>query len=331
MKQFLATCYLFLIFFTGYAYAQTQAARGITMEEYTQAKTYDIPDPDKDNYAKFGNNQYIAERYEDKKPYFVTGDDGKRKRIDLYSLSKKGEDFALGVLIYYTTETGKRYIACLPNNFSPGPVWEKYFEDIHAIDNEEKFFVLKLSYILSRELSYAQYKSSLKGEEVSRAEAGTYGNDICFPGTDIVAMADGSGKLLRNIVAGDRIQTVDPVTGLPTVTTVTKLVEHTAKNYAITTLTLIKAEKKEANDIHLSIQTISATPNHPMSTNKGIANIGEIREGEHILCVNARTGKMENFEVWHKTEKAEGVQAVFNMETNGGETFIMNGVMVRQK
>lgn len=329
MKRFFL-CFL-CISLTMFGIAQTQSGpRGITIEEYTNAKTYDITDLDNDSYAKFGNNQYIAERYEDKKPYFVTGDDGKKKRIDLYALSKKGDDFSLGLLIYYTTETGKRYIACLPNNFSPGPVWEKYFEDIHAIDNAEKFFVLKLSYILSRELSYSQYKSTLKGEDISRAEAGTYGNDICFPGTDIVSMADGSNKMLKDIVAGDKVQTVDPASGKHATATVTKLVAHEAKNYAITTLTLINTVVT-AEGTYLTVQSVSATPNHPMSTDKEIKNIGDINSGEKILCLNAKTGKMETFEVWNKTEKAGGVQKVFNMETSAGETFIMNGVMVRQK
>ncbi len=310
--------------------AQTKEMRGITMEEYTNAKKYNIEDLDNDNYAKFGNNQYIVERYEDKKPFFITGDDGKRKRIDLYSLTKKGEDISLGLIIYYTTETGKRYIACLPNFFSEGKVWEQYFEDIHGIDKIEQNFVLKLSYILSRELSYSQYKATLKGEEDSRAEAGTYGNDICFPGSDLVAMADGSQKFLKDIQAGDQILTIDQEAGTSKVVTVTKLIEHTPENYAITTLTLFNAITKE-DGIHISALAISATPNHPMSTSMGLKNITAIERGEKIICQNPATGKLETFEVWNKTEKAGGVQAVYNMETTGGDTFIMNGVMVKQK
>jgi hypothetical protein len=312
------------------ATAQSKEARGITMEEYKNAKTYNIEKPDEDNYAKFGNNQYIVERYEDKKPYFVTGDDGKRKRIDLYSLTKKGEDVSLGLIIYYTTETGKRYIACLPNNFAAGAVWEQYFTDIHAIDKVEANFVLKLSYILSRELSYSNYKVLLKGEEDSRAEAGTYGNDICFPGTDLVAMADGSQKLLKNIKTGDQILTLHTQTAQPQVVTVTKLIEHKAENYAITTLTLFNTVVKEEGT-YLNTLAVSATPNHPMTTSNGLKNIGAIEKGESILCKNPTTGNFERFEVWSKSEKPEGVQIVYNMETTGGDTFIMNGVMVRQK
>lgn len=327
----LILCILVLLGAIHFSLAQTASTpRAITLEEYTNAKTYDIPDLDNDHYAKFGNNQYIAERYEDKKPYFITGDDGKRKRVDLYSLSKKGEDFSLGLLIYYTAETGKRYIACLPNNFAPGPIWEKYFEDIHAIDKTEPNFVLKLSYILSRELSYSQYKSTHKGGSSDRAEAGTYGNDICFPGDDLVAMADGSSKLLKDMVAGDKITIADPQTGELTITTVTKLIQHKAANYAVTTVTLWRAEKRD-QEIVLHTQTIQATPNHPVQTEEGIKPIRQLAPGDKLYSRRGKKDKMELFEVWNCIEQAEGWQNVYNMETSGGETFIINGVLVRQK
>ncbi|MFT4202715.1 MAG: hypothetical protein QM610_02265 [Chitinophagaceae bacterium] len=319
--------------FGGGLYAQTTTMpKGITMEQYAKAKTYDIKDPDADDYAKFGENQYIAERYEEKKPYFITGDDGKRKRIDLYSLTKKGDDFPLGTLVYYTTETGKRYIACIPNNFSDGKVWEEYFTDIHAIDKVEPFFILKLSYVLSKEFSYQQYKATLKGAAVNRKEEGTYGNDICFPGTDLVAMADGSHKMVRDIKTGDHIVTVDAASNTTKETVVKALVSHKAENYAITTLTMLNVDVlKDGHDLHISVQEVKATPNHPMLTSTGSKNIGTIEEGEKVICQNAKTGKLEAFQVWDKKESAEGVQQVYNMETTEGNTFLMNGVMVRQK
>jgi hypothetical protein len=35
--------------------------------------------------------------------------------------------------------------------------------------------------------------------------------------------------------------------------------------------------------------------------------------------------------VWGREESAGGVQPVYNIVADGGSTFIMNGVMVRQK
>src|ERR1700744_2391174 len=174
----------------------TAAARTLTMAEYEKAKTFAVGDLDKDTYVKF-ENAYILDHNGFGKPYFITGDDGKRKRIDLYKLILKEGRVELGTVIYYTTEDGKRYTACLPGYKADPKVWTKYFEDIHAIDKAEPFYVLKLSYVLSKELGYQQDRSATagQGKEISR-EAGTYGNDICFPGDMLVSMAGGGGEML---------------------------------------------------------------------------------------------------------------------------------------
>src|SRR6201991_738096 len=190
----------------------TASSRALTMAEYDKAKTFSVGDLDKDTYVKF-ENTYILDRNGFGKPYFITGDDQMKKRIDLFKLILKEGRVDLGTIIYYTTEKGKLYTACMPGYKADGKVWEKYFEDIHAIDKEEKFYVLKLSYVLSKELGFQLYRAAAagNGKELTR-EAGTYGNDICFPGDMQVTMADGSTKSLSEVRAGDVIVTVDPVT-----------------------------------------------------------------------------------------------------------------------
>jgi hypothetical protein len=110
-----------------------QAPKGLTIAEYDKAKTFVIKDLDNDTYVKFDNNTYVLDRYEGKKPYFITGDDSLKKRIDLYTLLLKADAKELGTVIYYTNEKGKQYTVCLPNVAADRAVWEKYFEDIHAI------------------------------------------------------------------------------------------------------------------------------------------------------------------------------------------------------
>jgi hypothetical protein len=180
----------------------TAGVRALTMDEYEKARTFSVGDPDKDTYVKL-DNTYILDHHDFGKPYFITGDDGKRKRIDLYKLLLKEGRVDLGTVILYTTEAGKRYTACMPGYKADGKVWRKYFEDIHAIDKEEPFFVLKLSYVLSEELGFQLYRSAngQQGAAVNR-EAGTYGNDICFPGEMRVGMAGGGEKALRDVKAG---------------------------------------------------------------------------------------------------------------------------------
>lgn len=331
MNRMIVTCLLFVFLVQQ---GKTQTAKGITLEQYEKAKAFLIKDLDNDTYVKFDNNTYVLDRYESKKPYFITGDDSLKKRIDLYTLIAKADGKELGTLIYYTNEIGKRYTTCLPNLFAERAVWEKYFEDIHAIDKEEKNYVLKLSYVLSKEYSYQVYKSSLKGKEIDRSEAGTYGNDICFPGDETIAMANGQTKLLKEIQPGDKIITVDPGSHQSTIVTVKKLVAHEAKNYAITHVLLIAAKEqvtKTGYTIHLRSRELEATPNHPMLTKGGHKKMGSLKEGEEVLCLNEITGDYEAFTVFNKVEKANGLQPVYNIEATGGRTFIVNGVLVMQK
>jgi hypothetical protein len=325
---------LLIFIFTFSQGTQAQNSRGMTMDEYEKAKTFVIKNLDNDTYVKFDNNTYVLDRYEGKKPYFIKGDDSLKKRIDLYTLISKTDQKELGTIIYYTNEKGKLYVACLPNNFTDRKVWAKYFEDIHATDKEEKNYVLKLSYVLSLEYSYQNYKSSLKGKEPDRSEAGTYGMDICFPGTEVITMADGSKKQLTEVKPGEEVLSVDPVTHQSIKVKVNGLIAHEEKNYAITHLTLIRAtdiESIKCHEIILSVQELDATTNHPMMTENGTKNIGAIKEGENVLCLNEKTGLYQPYTIWDKTEKAGGLQKVYNIEAAAGQTFVINGVMVMQK
>lgn len=306
--------------------------RPLTMAEYEKAKTFAIADLDKDTYVKF-ENTYVLDRYEARKPYFITGDDGQKKRIDLYKLLAKQDMQELGLMVFYTTEKGKVYKAVMPNFTADAKVWEKYFEDIHAIDKVEANFVLKLSYVLSKEMGYQLYKAINQGKDLSK-DAGTYGSDICFPGTDLVAMANGSKKLLKDIKQGDEVLTFDATTKQSVAVKVKALTEHDAKNYAITTLLLVKfseAVNSNSIDVTLTSKALEATPNHPIQTNLGIKAAGSIAIGEQLFCLNETTKTNELYTVWQVKEQAGGTQKVYNIVAESGSTFIMNNVVVRQK
>lgn len=329
MRRRITKALLFLVVVA--ATVQAQEARGITMEEYDLAKTFEIQDLDNDTYVKF-ENKYILDRYEMRKPIYITGDDGNRKRVDVYKLVARQDLTDLGVMVFYTTETGKLYKALIPNFLADGAVWEKYFEDIHAIDNVEANFVLKLSYVLSREFSFQMMKSS--GADAAIDEHATYGSDICFPGDQLVTLADGSQKELQNIEMGDQVITIDPESQQQTVVEVNKLVAHVPENYAITALTLIKTERNETEEtleLTMAIKTLKATPNHPMLTSNGHKPICEVQVGELILSREKGSDSYSSYEVIETQEITEGVQPVFSIEANAGTTLMMNGVMVKQK
>ncbi len=310
--------------------AQTEnKMRPLTKAEYDKAKTFKINDLDNDTYIKF-DNKYVLDRYAMRKPYFVTGSDGLKKRIDLYTLYSRDSMQQIATVIYYTNEKGKLYTAVQPSFPSDSIVWNSYFTDVDNINKEEPNYILKVSYILSRELSFQLYKSLNKNV---KDEDGTYGMDICFPGDQHVAMADGSKKLLKDILPGDKIIT-QTNNGETIVENVKELVVHPAKNYAITSLLLIHTdESATANsyNIQLATRLIEATPNHPVETTTAKKAIGEVNEGETMLCYNEATKQYEKFVVFNKTESAMGIQPVYNMVVSGGENFMINDVMVRQK
>jgi hypothetical protein len=236
-------------------------------------------------------------------------------------------------MVFYTNEAGKRYQALVPNYTADATVWEVYFDDIDNINKVEKNFILKLSYVLSKELSFQQYKV-INGGKVSKDESAKYGTTICFPGDELVTMSNGAKKQLRDVKSGDKIITVDPVTHQSSATVVKELTEHEAENYALTQLVLILARESKMPDglnIDLSAKVVKATPNHPMLTKKGNSKIGDIGLGEEVLCLNEATGKYEIYTVLQKNEHAEGVQKVYNIVAEKGSTLIMNGVMVLQK
>jgi hypothetical protein len=296
------------------------------MEEYEKARTFSVADLDKDAYIKF-ENAYILDHGGFGKPYFITGDDGRRKRIDLYKLIRKEDRATIGTIIYYTTETGKRYTACMPDYGADPKVWNKYFEDIHAIEKQEPFFVLKLSYVLSKELGYQLYRGAKGGQgKVDRSESGTYGNDICFPGDMRVAMEGGGTRLLSEVKSGDRVVTVDVATHREKVVTVKELTVHAVKNYAITRLVLVSAVEKGEREVALSSRVLEATPNHPMGGGK---TAGGLVVGDRVWCADG--AGFREYKVWDKTEGAGGAQAVYNIVASGGSTLVLNGVMVMQK
>jgi len=318
MKNILLTAGLLMAGLIAVRAQDSASGRALTMAEYEKAPSFHVKDLDKDTYVKF-ENAYILDKSGFGKPYFITGDDGKRKRMDLYRLILKEGRVELGTMIFYTNEKGQGWVACMPGYRAGADVWKKYFEDIHAIEKDEPNFVLKLSYVLSKELGYQLYRNA--GKDVSR-EAGTYGNDICFPGDMEVAMAGGGKKLLSEVKAGDAVVTMDPVTSRQKTVVVKELTVHEAKNYAITRLVLVAVREMGERDLVLSSRVLEATPNHPMMGGK---KVGDLKVGDAVLCTDGI------FTVWEKTEGAGGMQRVYNIVADGESPLTVNGVIVKQK
>ena len=333
MQKKYAVLFAVTLLLVAASFAQSTAVvnpRPLTLEEYNKARTFTVSDLDKDTYVKF-ENKYVLDRYEMRKPYFITGDDGLKKRIDLYRLYARDSMQEIGLVIYYTNEKNKRYTAVQPSINSAAAVWERYFEDIHAIDKEEKNFVLKLSYVLSKEMSFQLYKALNKE---TAAENGTYGTEICFPGDQLVTMGDGSKKYLQAVRPGDQVLTIDPATKATTAVTVKALTEHNAEPYALTRLLLVAAATTETGngyEVTLSSKVIEATPNHPVQTTVAKKKIGDITTGEQLICYDEQRRDYITYTVQDKAERTGKLQKVYNIVAEGGTTVIVNNVMVLQK
>ncbi|MES2107198.1 MAG: Hint domain-containing protein [Bacteroidota bacterium] len=332
MRKLFITTILFLTAIATQAQTTTPNPRPLTMEEYDKALTYSIANLDNDTYVKF-DSKYVLDRYENRKPYFITGGDGLKKRVDLYKLIAKEGLQEIGLMVFYTNEAGKRYQCLVPDFTADAKVWAKYFQDIDDINKIEKNFILKLSYVISKEMAFQQYKILNNGKDM-KEEAATYGNDICFTGDDEVTMASGAKKMIKDVKSGDEVITVDPATNKSSVIKVKELTVHAAKNYAVTEMVLVSAKEKNSSvglNISLDAKVLKATPNHPMLTKQGKLKIGDINIGQQVLCLNEQNGKYETYTVLRKTEHAGGVQNVYNIEADGGSTLVLNGVMVMQK
>lgn len=330
IKYFSTVVFLLLVVI---GFAQSTAKinpRPLTADEYKKAKTFKVADLDKDTYVKF-ENKYVLDRYEMRKPYLITGDDGLKKRIDLYKLLSKDSMQEIGLMIYYTNERGNLFAVVQPSVNSDANLWEQYFEDIHTIDKIEKNFVLKLSYVLSKEMSFQLYKGLNKNIPTG---GGTYGTEICFPGDQWVTMADGGKKYLKDIRQGDRVMSIDPHTKALKPVLVRELTSHAADNYAVTRLLLVAVTEKETKTgilTAISSKIVEATPNHPVRTTTQNKKIGEVIEGDQLICYDELSGKHTIYTVQYKTEIAGKKQEVYNIVAAEGETLLINNVMVMQK
>ena len=88
MKIYFSSLLVFLSGFISLEIIYAQDMRAITMAEYNMAKSFEINNLDTETYVKYevDSDTYILDRYEMRNPIFITGDDGKRKRIDVYKL-----------------------------------------------------------------------------------------------------------------------------------------------------------------------------------------------------------------------------------------------------
>lgn len=320
-----------LIFTLHTTFAQDDALRGMTQEEYALAKTVQVDDLDNDTYVKIGEGDYVLDRYDMKPPYFITGDSGIKKRIDVYKMLDRESMGELGLVVYFTnTEAEETFNLVIPNMASKGDVWNMYFDDIHQYDREEGDVALKMSYVLSKEVAYLMQKSS--GVDMSAMDQDNSDYDFCFAADALVTMADGSEKMISEIEIGDIVLTLDQ--GISKPVKVEGIDTHQKAEISLAKAVLFPLENITASlagaDLNITATELVATANHPVLTADGKKALGELQTGDVLLKYDAHSGQSVKYKVHFVAPIYDTVSKVYNLDVDG-DSYLINQVLVLEK
>ena len=328
--RLLTTLFLCICISASILYAQTDdAPRGLTVEEYKMAQEVTIDDLDNETYVKVGEGDYVLDRYEMKPAYFITGDSGVKKRLDLYKLMDRNSMSELGLVVFFTnTESKETFNLVIPNLASTGEVWNMYFDDIHQHDREEEDVALKMSYVLSKEVAYLLQKSS--GVDVSAMEQGNSDYDFCFPGTALVTLADGNQKPIAEVAVGDQL--VGYEDNQYQIVEVEEVQIHQKASIPLASAQLVPVEEVTASTGSFSMEVVQliATPNHPLLTAHGTKALENLMVGEQVYRYEAATGNFVAYRVAQLNHAYDAATEVYNLETSGS-TYLINEFVVLEK
>lgn len=313
------------------ANAQDETFKGMSKEAYEIAKTAVVEDLDSDTYVKIGSGDYVLDRYEMKPPYFITGDSGIKKRIDIYKLIERADMGELGLVVFFTdTEAKETFNLVIPSMVSKGEVWNMYFDDIHQHDREEGDVALKMSYILSKEVAYLMQKSS--GVDMSAMDQDNDDYDFCFSPDALVSMADGTEKPISQIVPGDVVLTLSEAK--VQAVKVEAIDIHRKKNISLAKAILFPVEAITASassqNINAEAVELIATANHPVLTLDGAKALGELQAGDILLRYDAQSGEGQTYRVHFVAPAYDSVEEVYNLEVEG-DSYLVNQVLVLEK
>lgn len=322
----------FLCVFVGHGigYAQDEAPRGLTIDEYNMVLDAKVDDLDNDTYIKIGDGNYVLDRYEMKPAYSIAGENGVKKRLDLYKLLDRSTMAELGLVVFYTnTASGETFNLTIPNMASSAEVWKMYFDAIYEHDQQEEDVALKMSYVLSKEVAYLLQKSS--GVDMSVMEQGNSDYDFCFPATALVTLADNQQVSIADIEVGDQIASYEQ--GAYRLVTVEEVQIHQKSSISLTSVQLVPEEEVTAslaNTMTAGIVQLVATPNHPILTKEGTLALEDLMVGKQVYRYEAITNSFVTYRVAQVNHLYDTVKQVYNLETSG-DTYLVNGVVVLEK
>ncbi|MEK6476631.1 Hint domain-containing protein [Catalinimonas sp. 4WD22] len=305
--------------------------RGMTKEEYELAKTATVEDLDNDTYVKVGSGDYVLDRYEMKPPYFITGDSGVKKRLDVYKLIDRESMGELGLVVFFTnTEANETFNLVIPNMATKGDVWNMYFDDIHQHDREEGDVALKMSYVLSKEVAYLMQKSS--GVDMSAMDQENSDYDFCFAADALVSMADGSSQAIESVNPGDKVLGYE--NGSFTTVEVEAVNVHRKQSITLSKAILFPVENITASTTELAAREemteLVATFNHPVMTENGVKALGELQSGDVLYKYDAQTQTSRAYQVHFIATQFGSVDEVYSLEVEGN-SYLVSEMVVMEK
>lgn len=308
------------------SFGQGESA-SFTLDDYKKFVSYKIGNAEEDTYIKF-DNTYVLDR--ETKPYVFNYSDGVERRIYLYKLLKGANRDEVGTMAMYTTpKNGKTIKVCIPGPKAEKNVWDYYIDELKLNGEQEQGFLSTLSFALSREYSK---EHANQGKNPVAQEDDHY--DFCFPAGSLVALADGTQKLIEKVEAGDKVMAFNATTQQKAATTVSDVQVHFREEGIETTkLLLAPVEEIFASAGAYSpsgLVEIEATANHPLYTKAGKKEVGQIKEGDVLYYYNDSMHAFREYRVAVILANNKQAKKVYNLETEAGN-YLVNGTVVLDK
>lgn len=311
--------FITLLFFSINVFAQENEKMGIKLIEFEAVKKIVIKNLDKDTYVKEGN--FVLDNATS--PYVFKFSDGLERRIYLYKvLEVAGMKQIANLMVFTTPKDGKRISLVIPNPLAEKETWGKYIDDLKDGEKSVSGFSSCVAFVLAKEFSGV---AGEKGKEEDKYE-------YCFPADVKVNMADGQLKNISDVIVGDRVISYNAKTKSSETTIVEKIDVHVNKQFDIIKVLLVDPSEMITASVEVKyrLKELEATANHPIFTEKGKVNFGDLKVGQSVFVYDTELNRFKKFNVFITNAGTKKVNKVYNLVTEKNN-YLVNSVVVLKK
>ncbi len=325
-------CICICVAITTITHAQIQSTSlQLTAEQYDKIKKLTFKDLEKDTYVKFDNG-FIADRFDMKPAYVFNFSDGAERKIYLYKISDL-QKAQLGMLaVYKNMKSGKVINTFVPSPAADKKIWGMYIDDLKVSVQEESGFGATTGFVISKELMESLYPDAVASNTNNNDQKEKEDDyEFCFPGESLITLENGNTIPISEIKKGDCIIQIHPITLKINKTRVKELVTHSGGKFNIIRIEILPADQALVLvSGQQEYQFMDATANHPVLTKSGKKELGELQQGDIVYQYDHSRRKMVPMLVMTKTIQST-IDKVYNLKTSGGNTYMVNNVVVFKK